>query len=258
MATTHYDFPTINGADAIDGVNAINGLANAVDTALFTIDSALGTAETDIAQAIADAASASTAATAASTNAAAAQATAGSAVNTANAAANTASATANALIDFEQKFNLVPNTVTSGLAMNGWTYSFTLAQNSDGSIFKFYGSATSSQNTSKTMTRVSIPGGSGSYAYGVATGLTLNIAPDSAYQVTPGGIYYSDRNTGDSAYIYTQDLTGFVVGTNGQIYIMPSSNSSISWANSPRYTILFFPCLYFNTSFGDTPITPGE
>ena len=38
MATTHYSFPTINGTDTIDGVNAINGLANAVDTALYQVD----------------------------------------------------------------------------------------------------------------------------------------------------------------------------------------------------------------------------
>lgn len=38
MATTHYSFPTINGTDTIDGVNAINGLANAVDTALYQLE----------------------------------------------------------------------------------------------------------------------------------------------------------------------------------------------------------------------------
>lgn len=37
MSTTHYSFPTINGTDTIDGVNAINGLANAVDTALYNV-----------------------------------------------------------------------------------------------------------------------------------------------------------------------------------------------------------------------------
>lgn len=37
MTTTHYSFPTINGTDTIDGVNAINGLANAVDTALYQV-----------------------------------------------------------------------------------------------------------------------------------------------------------------------------------------------------------------------------
>lgn len=37
MATTHYNFPTVNGTDTIDGVNAINGLANSVDAALFGV-----------------------------------------------------------------------------------------------------------------------------------------------------------------------------------------------------------------------------
>jgi hypothetical protein len=37
MATSHYNFPTINGTDTIDAVNAINGLANATDAALFGV-----------------------------------------------------------------------------------------------------------------------------------------------------------------------------------------------------------------------------
>lgn len=37
MATSHYNFPTINGTDTIDGVNAINGLAKSVDAALFGV-----------------------------------------------------------------------------------------------------------------------------------------------------------------------------------------------------------------------------
>lgn len=37
MATAHYNFPTINGTDTIDGVNAINGLANSIDAALFRV-----------------------------------------------------------------------------------------------------------------------------------------------------------------------------------------------------------------------------
>lgn len=34
MATTNYQFPTITSEDTINGVTAINGLAEAVDTAL--------------------------------------------------------------------------------------------------------------------------------------------------------------------------------------------------------------------------------
>lgn len=37
MATARYNFPTINGTDTIDGVNAVNGLANAVDAAMFAL-----------------------------------------------------------------------------------------------------------------------------------------------------------------------------------------------------------------------------
>lgn len=38
MATTNYDFPTITAEDAINGVSAINNLANAVDSALKEVD----------------------------------------------------------------------------------------------------------------------------------------------------------------------------------------------------------------------------
>jgi hypothetical protein len=37
MATTNFNLPTIEDTDKIDGVSAINGLANAVDTVLETI-----------------------------------------------------------------------------------------------------------------------------------------------------------------------------------------------------------------------------
>lgn len=43
MATTHYNFPTIVGTDTIDGVNAINGLANSVDSALFGVANTIPT-----------------------------------------------------------------------------------------------------------------------------------------------------------------------------------------------------------------------
>lgn len=254
MSTTHYEFPTINGTDAINGVDAINGLANAVDTALYAVDSTVSGQATDIQTALDNAASASTAANAASTNAAAAQATAGAAVNSATSAVNTAASTANALITFEQKFNLVSNSVSSGLAMSGWTYNLTLAQSSDGSIFKFYGICDSNINASKTMTRVGIPGGSGNYAYGVATGLTLNNAPSSAYVVSPAGFYSAATST----EVYDNVFVSFAVGTDGQIYIMPSSASAASWSNSRSYHVGYFPCLYFNASFGDDPINPDE
>ena len=38
MGTTNYNFPTITAEDTANGVSAINGLANAVDTALKSVD----------------------------------------------------------------------------------------------------------------------------------------------------------------------------------------------------------------------------
>lgn len=38
MATENYSFPTIASGDRLNGVSAINGLANAVDAALKTVD----------------------------------------------------------------------------------------------------------------------------------------------------------------------------------------------------------------------------
>ena len=46
MATTNYGFPTITAEDSINGVSAVNGLANAVDKALKTVDDKASGGET--------------------------------------------------------------------------------------------------------------------------------------------------------------------------------------------------------------------
>lgn len=42
MSTTNYNFPTIQATDKIDGVSAINGLANAVDASLKEVAGSIG------------------------------------------------------------------------------------------------------------------------------------------------------------------------------------------------------------------------
>lgn len=46
MATTNYGFPTISAEDSINGVSAVNGLANAIDAALKTVDDKASGGET--------------------------------------------------------------------------------------------------------------------------------------------------------------------------------------------------------------------
>lgn len=245
MATTHYDFPTVNGTDAIDGVNAINGLANAVDTALYAVDAAVIAQEGDIEEAKTNASSASAAASAASTNATAAQQTATAAQQTATAANQTASSAAAGVNALAAKFNLTNNaSVSSGLGITGATYKFTLSQNDDGSIFKFYGNIIGTAATTTT-TRVAIPGLN---MYGTATGLMLRNVPSSAYVVNSAGYVNRFESSGTATSGFAIE---FAVGTNGMIYIFPSTSSS-AYSSSGKFIYgWIWPCLYFNTSFGD-------
>lgn len=248
MGTTHYDFPLVDGSDPIAFVDTFNAMANAFDSALYTVDGYASGASSKADTAISNAASASSAATAASSAATAAGNTANAASSTATAANNTAGATASALNAFEQKFNLTPTTVTSGMSVTGFTYALTLAQDSTGSIYKFYGNCVKAAGTSGSLTRVAIPGGTGDYTYGVDTGLVLNAEPDTAYLVNPAGVRCSTNSSGN---ITSFVGCSFAVGTNGHIYIFNQSSSSGSVTTSERNANYFFPCIYFNTSFGD-------
>lgn len=89
----------------------------------------------------------------------------------------------------------------------------TLATNSDGSIFKLYGGINFSGNCS--------------YAT-----IQSSLRPDSAYKVNTAGI--------DNTFI-SRD---FQVNTDGTITIYLETSGTIR--------VKFFPCLYFNKSFGDT------
>ena len=137
-----------------------------------------------------------------------------------------------------------------------------LAQNSEGTLFKFYGSCYIDNNTSSTVslgTYVAIPGSNN--AYGIATGLFLNSQPSSAYLIECAGYTacntrgYSKTNTdymdaGNmfAVYIY--------VGTDGQIYIALAGNDFTNvgtpFVAYSRSRIFWLPQLYWNGDFGDT------
>lgn len=97
MSTTYYNLPTINGTDTVDGVNAINGLANATDAALrqvantipdlSTLNAQVATLTQQVGSAQTTASNAATAASQANTAAQSAQGTASSAMVTASEAA---------------------------------------------------------------------------------------------------------------------------------------------------------------------------
>lgn len=126
--------------------------------------------------------------------------------------------------------------------------SITLAQSADGSTFKFYGSIFLGNSTGSTryVTPVAVPGLSG--VYGRATGLFLNSAPSEAYQIMPAGL----RTNNDNSKVIQSYTQTIAVGTDGQIYIWVTQNSTgISMGANTAARFFWYPCVYFNTNFGD-------
>ena len=126
--------------------------------------------------------------------------------------------------------------------------SVTLAQSADGSTFKFYGSIylSNTSNSTRYVTSVAVPGLTG--IYGRATGLFLNTAPTTAYQIVPAGI----RTNNDSSKVVQSYPQTIAIGTDGQIYIWVTSNSTgISLSANTAARFYWMPCVYFNTNFGD-------
>lgn len=256
-STTNYNLPQFIGTDKPTWLNDVNGAFSAIDTqmkanadsatsastsattannAIGTLASLQTTAKTDLVTAINEV----------NTNAGVAQ-------NTANGASTTANATATALNGFEQKFNLTDITTHSPSTQgNVNTGEYTLAQNADGSIFKFYGSKR--YMSSSVLLRSAISGLSG--YYGCPTGLFLNTHPSEGYIIKGAGMIVQNKNDESAINAFWEDY--FAVGTDGQIYIWVSDESGNKTVPNGVYRqIQYPPCLYFNANFGDTP-TPDN
>ncbi|MEE1184112.1 MAG: hypothetical protein UHZ06_06480 [Paludibacteraceae bacterium] len=175
---------------------------------------------------------------------------AGTAQTTANNAVAGNTETALALNAFMRKFNLSTIVNSNATATSGAiTNQLTLAQNSDGSIFKFYGYL--QLNAGATMARTAIPGATG--WYGVDTNLVLTKAPTSAYIIKCAGFYSALKANMANAGATQGDY--FYVGTNGHIYIgLAQSNTPLTTATTDSYDRhVYMPCIYFNADFGDEP-----
>lgn len=129
----------------------------------------------------------------------------------------------------------------------------TLAQNSDGSLFKVYGVLGGLNNTgsTKTLAKTAVAGLSG--VYGIKTSLQLNTAPTEAYVVAP-----MQRINGNHDNVSGIWDSSFAVGTDGYIYLHANTESSISLTNNQQVAMWYTPCLYINSNFGDIPQPQGN
>lgn len=210
--TTNYNLPQFVGSDKPAWLGDVNPAMSAIDTAMHAnaVKAQQGVDDASTAQARADSAY---------QKAGDAETTAGTAQLTANQAVAGVSQNAGRIEALENAFNLTNfqtvGTMTTGSFGN--THSLTLAQNTTGSVFKFYGYWYVTNNTSSAISaqKVAVQGLSGQY--GFATGLYLSTAPTEAYSVMCSCVgYYGNSSRTQLSTVYPMS---FAVGTDGQIYL---------------------------------------
>ena len=254
-STPNYNLPQFVGTDKPTWLNDVNGAFSSIDTQMKANSDSATTANTTASTAQNSIGTLSELSTTAKTDLVNALNEVNTKVGTAQETANTAIGSANKvssdLAIFEQKFNLTNitqgnsnNYSVTGTVNNGMT----LAQNSDGSIFKVYGYFEIAKNSSCTVQ--SVEGKSG--YYGIDTGLVLTTAPSEAFIIKSSGFEIQiDTNSGANRWINGKDIA---VGTNGHIYInIRQVSGNIFAEGSYNITYTYTPSIYFNGSFGDTP-----
>ena len=235
--TTNYNLPQFVGSDKPAWLGDINPAMNAIDTAMHA-NAVLAQ------QGVDDASTAQTTAETAEDHAQDAIKNAGTAQKTANDAVASLSQTNTKLDGFIESMT-INDFRTSDITLQGTSTKLrlTLAQSSDGAIFKFYGMCQISNNSGSTIN----PFGAIRNANNrIKTGLYLNSAPSSAFAIVPAGMEFTK---GSSAIANNSEITAYVEA-DGEITFDYWSSSSI--ANGYAHYLYLPPCVYLNTNFGDT------
>lgn len=239
--TANYNLPQFVGSDKPAWLGDVNPAMNAIDTAMHAN-------AVKAQQGVDDAQTAQTTAETAEQHAQDAITNAGTAQTTANQAIANNNATQSALDAFKSLFNFTHFSTAQASGTEITVSGLKLAQDESGSIFKVYGEIII--NPSGSYPRTAVAGMAG--YYGLATGLFLNHHPSEPIAIEGSPIIvrqnYASRATNDNVR-----PTGFVIGTDGQIYawVYPNSNPATT-SNGELYHIIFPPCIYFNVDFGDT------
>lgn len=257
-STANYGLPQFLGSDKPAWLGDIN-------PALSKIDQQMKTNADGVA-------SATLSANTAQTSADNAKSVADGAVNSVNTLENTVSTQGNdinslknSVLSISKLFNLndiqtkdVATDIPSLNNLVGKRGSLTLAQNEDGSVFKFYGRVYIENNSNSTYNIPKQLVAGMSDTYGFATGLFLKKLPNQAYSIMPYGVQVWKNGTAQTpkANIQVDSFynSPLFVGSDGQIYIDLASTSNYSTFQESPYQFarqFYMPCIYFNSDFGD-------
>lgn len=251
-STANYNLPQFVGTDKPAWLGDINPAMSAIDTAIKNASDSATSADGKATSAQSDVTSLGGTVTTLQNTVS----TQGTQITTNTTDINSANTritgVENSISALTNKF-ILNDITTSTVNPTGTTSNtLTLAQNSDGSIFKFYGSL---QGTGISWPRVAIPGASGQY--GIATGLTLNTPPTEAFAID-GAIFGIFQNGNNYTMADNIRPLPIYVGTDGKIYLWNWTNAGTSTTGSGVACRLWSPCcIYFNTNFGDVP-TPDN
>lgn len=263
-STTNYNLPQFVGTDKPAWLGDINPAMSAIDTAIKSAKDAGDTADGKATQAQATADGIAT--------------NVGTLTNTVSALSNTVTAqggdintnatniqkNSDAIVALAEHFNLSDFTTINLNDMKSLSVltnyvdvsscDLTLAQNDDGSIFKFYGRLymARSASSASTMPKTAIPGLTNTY--GIPTGLYLKSAPTNGF-VIQGGAMNVPSTPHTSIVPNSIWNLEFAVGTDGQIYLYAGSSTSETWYGQSSYRTFYWANLYFAKDFGDDIIS---
>lgn len=232
--TTNYNLPQFVGSDKPAWLGDVNPAMNAIDTAMHAN-------AVKAQQGVDDAQTAQTTAETAEQHAQDAITNAGTAQTTANQAiANIG--TANEKITALEQLLVMDDITNATFQFNGTTstINLTLAQNTAGSVFKFYGYFVINNTSGGTINPVS---GKTNAQGRLKTGLYLNTAPSHSFMIRPVGLCHQLNSN-------VEDITAYVE-EDGEITLSWWGMNSMS--NNTQKRVNIPACLYFNTNFGDTP-----
>lgn len=203
--------------NASDSATVADGKATTNASAIGTLASLTTTAKTDLVSAVNEvngiAGTAQSTATSASTSAT-------SALNKAETAiANTQ------LLNLTNFATINASSFTNVTNLTSLGGSLTVATNSDGSVFKLYGSITFNRQI-------------GTASFTIATA----IRPTTEITIYPIGFYVEDSG-------YTRGFSA-TIATNGTVTFTSYGGTMTG------HDALFMPCIYFAKDFGDTPVQP--
>ena len=236
--TTHYELSQYVGSDKPTILTDYNNDMSAIDTGIYNAQTKANDAYTlaDTADGKAD--TAQTTAETANSSAGSANTKIGTMANLTTTEKNTLVGAVNEVNYNLGLFNLTSYSTLTLSATNATidSSSINLAKNANGSLFKVYGTINISAHTADSIT---------------ITTSDTGLRPSSSYTINALGFrtFYTGASVG-----YPDTLSGpasvdVTVNTDGTLTINYTGGLVY-----PKARIILFPCLLFNSDFGDTPI----